>query len=122
MTGSPCDRGFWAAEFPPWASEVQTRRETKELCTDRRLKVLAGLASGFQALGHQGRLSMIEQRTPGAEFVCALARLLGLCIPTVARHLAGLPEVAIVESEERGLRALWVLWRLRGRGALGCLG
>ena len=64
----------------------------------------------FKALGHPGRLLIVEELARGERCVCELAGLLGVRMPTVSRHLALLRQAGIVEDEKRGPQ---VFYRLR---------
>ena len=64
----------------------------------------------FKALAHPGRLRIVQELSQGERCVCDLAKLLGVQMPTVSRHLALLREAGIVDDEKRGTQ---VFYRLR---------
>ncbi|MGA4644858.1 ArsR/SmtB family transcription factor [Limisphaera sp. 4302-co] len=75
-----------------------------------RLRPWKEPARVFKALGHPGRLLIVEELARGERCVCELAALLGVRMPTVSRHLALLRQAGIVEDEKRGPQ---VFYRLR---------
>ncbi len=66
-------------------------------------------AEVFKALGHPGRLLMVEELSRGERCVCELAALVGSEMPTISRHLAVLKHVGILEDERRGAQVFYRL-------------
>jgi predicted transcriptional regulator len=63
----------------------------------------------FKALGHAGRLLMLDELSRGERCVCELAALVGSEMPTVSRHLAQLRNAGIVDDEKRGAQVFYRL-------------
>ena len=66
-------------------------------------------AQVFKALGHPGRLLMLDELSRGERCVCELAALVGSEMPTVSRHLSLLKNAGIVEDEKRGAQVFYRL-------------
>jgi len=66
-------------------------------------------AQVFKALGHPGRLVMVDELSRGERCVCELAALVGSEMPTVSRHLALLKNAGIVDDEKRGAQVFYHL-------------
>ncbi len=66
-------------------------------------------AQVFKALGHPGRLLMVEELSRGERCVCELAAMVGSEMPTVSRHLSLLKHAGIVEDEKRGAQVYYRL-------------
>lgn len=63
----------------------------------------------FKALGHPGRLLMVNELSKGELCVCELAALVGSEMPTVSRHLSQLKHAGIVDDEKRGAQVFYRL-------------
>jgi DNA-binding transcriptional ArsR family regulator len=68
-----------------------------------------GQAQMFKALGHPGRLLMLDELSRGERCVCELAALVGSEMPTVSRHLSLLKNAGIVDDEKRGAQVFYRL-------------
>lgn len=66
-------------------------------------------AQVFKALGHPGRLLMLDELSRGERCVCELAALVGSEMPTVSRHLSLLKNAGIVDDEKRGAQVFYRL-------------
>jgi len=66
-------------------------------------------AQVFKALGHPGRLLMLDELSRGERCVCELASLVGSEMPTVSRHLSLLKNAGIVDDEKRGAQVFYRL-------------
>jgi len=66
-------------------------------------------AQVFKALGHPGRLLMLDELSRGERCVCELAALVGSEMPTVSRHLSQLRNAGIVDDEKRGAQVFYRL-------------
>ena len=66
-------------------------------------------AEVFKALGHPGRLLMVDELSRGERCVCELAELVGSEMATVSRHLSVLRNAGIVEGEKRGAQVFYKL-------------
>lgn len=66
-------------------------------------------AKVFKALGHPGRLKMVENLFDGERCVCELQELVGSDISTVSKHLNILKEAGIVQDERRGVNIYYSL-------------
>jgi len=66
-------------------------------------------ADVFKALGHPGRLLMVDELSRGERCVCELAALVGSEMATVSRHLSVLRNAGIVEDEKRGAQVFYRL-------------
>ena len=66
-------------------------------------------AQVFKALGHPGRLLMLEALSRGERCVCELAALVGSEMPTVSRHLSLLKNAGILDDEKRGAQVFYRL-------------
>jgi len=66
-------------------------------------------ADVFKALGHPGRLLMVEELSRGERCVCELADMVGYEMATVSRHLSVLRNAGIVEDEKRGAQVFYRL-------------
>ena len=66
-------------------------------------------AQVFKALGHPGRLLMVDELSRGERCVCELAALVGSEMPTVSRHLSLLKNAGIVDDEKRGAQVFYRL-------------
>lgn len=66
-------------------------------------------ADVFKALGHPGRLLMVDELSRGERCVCELAELVGSEMATVSRHLSILRNAGIVEDEKRGAQVFYRL-------------
>ena len=66
-------------------------------------------AEMFKALAHPGRLLMVDELSRGERCVCELAKLVGVEMPTVSRHLAQLRHAGIVEDDKRGSQVFYKL-------------
>jgi ArsR family transcriptional regulator len=66
-------------------------------------------AQVFKALGHPGRLLIVDELSRGERCVCELAALVGSEMPTVSRHLSLLKSAGIVEDEKRGAQVFYRL-------------
>lgn len=65
-------------------------------------KFIAEQAKIFKALGHPGRLLMVDALRGGERCVCELQALVGCDVSTVSKHLAVLREAGIVTADKRG--------------------
>lgn len=63
----------------------------------------------FRALGHRARLRMVLELGRGERCVADLVAHVGLSFATVSRHLAGLRDAGIVESEKRATQVFYSL-------------
>jgi DNA-binding transcriptional ArsR family regulator len=63
----------------------------------------------FKALGHPGRLLIVDELSRGERCVCDLAALVGSEMPTVSRHLSILRNAGIVEDDKRGTQVFYRL-------------
>jgi ArsR family transcriptional regulator len=66
-------------------------------------------AQVFKALGHPGRLLILDELSRGERCVCELAALVGSEMPTVSRHLSLLKNAGIVDDEKRGAQVFYRL-------------
>ena len=66
-------------------------------------------AQMFKALGHPGRLLMVDELSRGERCVCELAALVGSEMPTASRHLSLLKNAGIVDDEKRGAQVFYRL-------------
>lgn len=66
-------------------------------------------AQVFKALGHPGRLLIVDELSRGERCVCDLAELVGSEMPTVSRHLSILRNAGLVEDEKRGVMVFYRL-------------
>ncbi|MCP5519574.1 MAG: winged helix-turn-helix transcriptional regulator [Verrucomicrobiales bacterium] len=66
-------------------------------------------AEVFKALGHPGRLLMVDELSRGERCVCELTALVGSEMATVSRHLSVLRHAGIVEDEKRGAQVFYRL-------------
>lgn len=66
-------------------------------------------AQVFKALGHPGRLLIVEELSRGERCVCELAGMVGSEMPTVSRHLSILKNAGIVEDDKRGTQVFYRL-------------
>lgn len=66
-------------------------------------------AQVFKALGHPGRLLIVDELSRGERCVCELAALVGSEMPTVSRHLSILRNAGIVEDDKRGTQVFYRL-------------
>lgn len=66
-------------------------------------------AQVFKALGHPGRLLIVEELSRGERCVCELAEMVGSEMPTVSRHLSILRNAGIVDDEKRGTQVFYRL-------------
>lgn len=75
-----------------------------------QLQALEARAAIFKALGHPGRLQMLEMLAGGERCVCDLQAAVGSDMSTVSKHLALLKSAGLVEDTRRGA---WVWYRLK---------
>ena len=66
-------------------------------------------AQVFKALGHPGRLLIVDELSRGERCVCDLAALVGSEMPTVSRHLSILKNAGIVDDDKRGTQVFYRL-------------
>ncbi len=66
-------------------------------------------AQVFKALGHPGRLLMVDELSRGERCVCELAELVGSEMPTISRHLSILKNAGIVDDDKRGTQVFYRL-------------
>lgn len=67
-------------------------------------------AAMLKAMGHPGRLLMLDALADGERCVCELQRLVGSDMSTVSKHLSVLREAGLIQSRKDGL---WVHYRLK---------
>lgn len=63
----------------------------------------------FKALGHPGRLLILDELSRGERCVCDLAELVDSGMPSVSRHLAILKSAGIVDDDKRGTQVFYRL-------------
>ena len=63
----------------------------------------------FKALGHPGRLLIVDELSRGERCVCELADMVGSEMPSVSRHLSILRSAGIVDDEKRGTQVFYRL-------------
>lgn len=63
----------------------------------------------FKALGHPGRLLILDELSRGERCVCDLAELVGSEMPSVSRHLSILKSAGIVDDDKRGTQVFYRL-------------
>lgn len=73
-------------------------------------QALEARAAIFKALGHPGRLQMLEMLASGERCVCDLQAAVGSDMSTVSKHLALLKSAGLVQDTRRGA---WVWYRLK---------
>ena len=66
-------------------------------------------AQVFKALGHPGRLLIVDELSRGERCVCELAEMVGSEMPTVSRHLSILKNAGIVDDDKRGTQVFYRL-------------
>ena len=66
-------------------------------------------AAVFKALGHPGRLLIIDELTKGERCVADLTSLVGTDISTVSNHLSVLRNAGLVIDERRGQQVFYRL-------------
>jgi len=75
----------------------------------------------FKALGHPGRLKMVESLFNGERCVCELQAIVGSDISTVSKHLNILKEAGILQDERRGTNIYYSLRMKCVSNFLGCV-
>jgi ArsR family transcriptional regulator len=75
----------------------------------------------FKALGHPGRLKMVESLFNGERCVCELQAVVGSDISTVSKHLSVLKEAGILQDERRGANIYYSLRMKCVANFLGCV-
>lgn len=63
----------------------------------------------IKALGHPGRLMMVDALAEGELCVCELQALVGSDISTVSKHLSLLKSAGIVQDRKQGLQVYYSL-------------
>ena len=66
-------------------------------------------ANVIKAMAHPTRLFIVDQLQGGKKCVCELARMVGVDISTVSRHLSVLKAVGIVHDEKVGQQVFYHL-------------
>ena len=66
-------------------------------------------AKVFKALGHPGRLAIVEALCEGELCVCDIVPVVGRDISTVSKHLSILKEAGILKDSKRGTNVYYSL-------------
>ncbi|MFW5792422.1 MAG: ArsR/SmtB family transcription factor [Desulfohalobiaceae bacterium] len=79
-------------------------------------------AKVFKALGHPGRLAMVEAVLQEEKCVCELQELVGSDMSTVSKHLSILRDAGILKMRKEGTSVYYSLKLSCVRSFLSCLG